>query len=101
QGGRGRQVEQQRQQRRQQGEGRAGGQPMRQHLGQRGQFQRQRRQGDQVQTAIFEIALEQPVQRQQRRQHSAHPQDAAAHPRQQAQVRAHAQRHQGRHQGKE
>src|SRR5256885_968339 len=68
QGRRRRQVEHQGQQRRQQGQRQAGGEPVGGDLGQGCQFQRQGRERDQVQAAVLVIALEQAVERQQRRQ---------------------------------
>jgi hypothetical protein len=84
------QIEQQRQQRRHQGQGQAGGEPVGGNLGQGGEFQRQGRERNHIQAAILEIALEQPVQRQQRCQHRRHPQHPACHAGEQAQIRTHA-----------
>ena len=67
---------------------------MRGDLGERRDFQRQGRQHDQVEAAVLEIGLEQPIERQQGRQHGRHPQHTSGDARQQAQIGADAQRHQ-------
>ena len=74
---------------------------MRAHLGERHRFQRQRAEDDQIEASVFEIALEQPVERQQRCQHGGNPQDAAGDPPQQFQIGADAQRHQRRNRREE
>ncbi len=89
-----RQIEEQRHQRRQDGEGQTRGQPVRGDLGGGERFQRQRREREEIEAAVLEIGLEETVERQQAGQHRGDPEHAAGDAAEQLEVGADAQRYQ-------
>ena len=88
-------VEKQGQDRRRRDQGNARRQPMGQALGQDQDFDRQRPQRQQIETAVVVIGPEKPVQGQHRRQQRRHPDGPGRDPGQKIYLRPHAKGEQG------